>query len=595
MPPGKDTVDELQQLRRCIRDLVALSALPAIWRDHDARQICESLAETLVDMLHLEFVYVSVRREAGDAPIDVARAASGDASDQIAAFCNALGDQLYSRSPGTSLQMENPIGSGIVDVACSRIGITGDGLLVAASRELPFPSPTQRLLLGAAANQLAIALQRRAAEDALRELAATLETRVAERTRELEAETVERERAEAAFRQAQRMEAIGELTGGVAHDFNNLLMVIEGSLESLRRQVEGRGADRQLDAIARAARRGEHLTRQLLTFARRQPLRPVAMDLREDMPKLIDLIGTSLRGDIEVETRIAPDLWPIEVDPSEFELALLNIVLNARDAMPKGGRLILSARNRTLGSDSGGNDSGDAADLAGDFVEFTIADTGEGIPAAVLPRVFEPFYTTKEVGRGTGLGLSQVYGFAKQTGGGVTIASESGVGTTVRLLLPRSVAQVPADAVEPPRCAAAQSISTILLVEDNDEVADVTTAILEDIGYHASRARNAGEALTMLSNGGRFHLLLSDIVMPGGTSGLNLARIVRQRFPAMPILLTTGYSAAARQAVTEGLPILQKPYRRQTLESAVRQFLEPGSASGATVPRSYWSGNSVVD
>jgi two-component system NtrC family sensor kinase len=313
------------------------------------------------------------------------------------------------------------------------------------------------------------------------------------------------------------------------------------------------------------------------------------MDLRQDMPKLIDLIRTSLRGDIGVETRVAADLWPIEVDPSEFELALLNIVVNARDAMPKGGRLKLAARNRTFS-----NNGGHAADLAGDFVEFAIADTGHGIPAAVLPRVFEPFFTTKEVGKGTGLGLSQVYGFAKQTGGGVTITSEPGVGTTVRLLLPRSVALVPADAAEPRPQAAAQSISTILLVEDNDEVADTTAAILEDLGYEARRARNAGEALTMLSNGGSFDLLLSDIVMPGGTSGLDLARTVRQRFPALPILLTTGYSTAAREAAAEGLTILQKPYRRQTLASALGQFLEPRSASEAPAARSYPPRKSVI-
>ena len=197
--------------------------------------------------------------------------------------------------------------------------------------------------------------------------------------------------------------------------------------------------------------------------------------------------------------------------------------------------------------------------------------------------MFEPFFTTKELGKGTGLGLSQVYGFAKQTGGGVTIASEPGVGTTVRLLLPRSVALPLVDVVEPHRAPAAQSMRTILLVEDNDEVAEVTVGALEDIGYQASRARDAGEALTMLSNGRSFDLLMSDIVMPGGTSGLELARTVRQRFPAIPILLTTGYSTSAQEAVAEGLPILQKPYRRQTLESALRQFFDTRPAADATI------------
>ena len=300
-------------------------------------------------------------------------------------------------------------------------------------------------MLTVAANQAALTLEREHAERALREsearlrqLSSELEERVAERTRQLEAETAEREHAEAAFRQAQRMEAIGQLTGGVAHDFNNLLMVIGGNLEILRSKIAAPETTSRFETIDRAIRRGENLTRQLLAFSRRQTLRPVVLDLRHRLPKVLELIRPSLPGDIEVCLDIEPEVWPVEVDPGELELALLNIAVNARDAMPRGGRLILSARRRSLVE---GECSGNLP--AGEYVEISLSDTGEGIPADILPRIFEPFYTTKEVGRGSGLGLSQVYGFAQQSAGTVLIDSKPGLGTTIVLLLPRSAARVP--------------------------------------------------------------------------------------------------------------------------------------------------------
>src|SRR6185437_362238 len=208
-----------------------------------------------------------------------------------------------------------------------------------------------------------------------------------------------------------------------AHDFNNLLTVISGSVELLRLKLSDRGGDRQLAAIERAARRGENLTRQLLSFARRQTLHPKLVDIRHRLPKLLELIRPSLRGDIELAAEMQPDTWPVEVDPGELELALLNLATNARDAMPKGGRLVLASRNRTLR-----RGDPDAGELAGAFVEISVGDTGSGIPQHVLPRIFEPFFTTKEVGKGTGLGLSQVYGFAKESGGGVQVESGEGAG-----------------------------------------------------------------------------------------------------------------------------------------------------------------------
>ena len=252
------------------------------------------------------------------------------------------------------------------------------------------------------------------------------------RTERFEAEVARREVAEAALKQAQRLEAVGRLTGGVAHDFNNLLMVVNGNVERLKRHLPADERQRRaLDAIETAARRGAALTRHLLSFSRRQTHEPTPIDLVRHLPELDDMLRSSLRGDIAVAVHAPPDLWPTKVDPSEFELAILNLAVNARDAMPNGGRLTIAAQNVSL-ADPG------AIGLAGDYVALTVADTGTGIPPDLLARVFEPFFTTKEVGKGTGLGLSQVYGFARQSGGTATIASEPGRGTTVTLYLPRT-------------------------------------------------------------------------------------------------------------------------------------------------------------
>ena len=373
-------------------------------------------------------------------------------------------------------------------------------------------------------------------------------------------EVQRRESAENALRQTQKMEALGQLTGGVAHDFNNMLMVIGGNVEMLRKKV-GPGAERQIAAIEHAARSGEALTRKLLAFSRRRLVQARSVELGPFVLKVADLVKPSLPHGIELTVEIPPDVWPVQVDADDLELALVNVVLNARDAMPDGGTVTISARNRALAADSL-----DADHLVGDFVLLSVADSGTGIAGEHLSRVFEPFFTTKEVGRGTGLGLSQVYGFAKQNGGAVTIDSAPGNGATVNLLLRRS----DAPAAEPPqRMDDIKPPETVLLVEDNKDVAEATIAMLESLGCAVKHADAAEPALEMLTAGETFDLVLSDIVMPGGMSGVELARALRARYPSLPVLLTTGYSDVAQKAANEMFPILLKPYPLDALRQAL--------------------------
>nr|WP_279306508.1 ATP-binding protein [Microvirga solisilvae] len=385
------------------------------------------------------------------------------------------------------------------------------------------------------------------------------------RTRHFYAEVSRREKAEAALKQAQRLEAIGHLTGGVAHDFNNLLMVVKGNVDRLKRFPFDDRQMRSLDAIDHAATRGASLVRQLLSFSRQQTHEATVVNLGEYLTSLEDILRSSLRGDIILDMRV-PDLWNTKVDLNELELAILNIAVNARDAMPEGGRLTIQAWNATLFDP-------DLIGLQGDFVALSLTDTGLGIPEDVLPHVFEPFYTTKEVGKGTGLGLSQVYGFARQSGGTATILAEVGRGTTVTLYLPRSQ-EIPAgDAASHSRPQDAKGQGHILLVEDNRDIADVTRTNLEELGFHVTHAATVQAALNLLRQGMFFDLVFSDIVMPGEMNGVDLARVVRERYPSLPILLTTGYSNMAQTAMDEGLSILRKPYEMGELVESIERTL----------------------
>lgn len=392
------------------------------------------------------------------------------------------------------------------------------------------------------------------------------------RTARFQREVVRREVAEAALKQAQRLEAIGQLTGGVAHDFNNLLMVVCGNVERLRRYpITDERQLRAIESIDSAAKRGASLTRQLLSFSRRQTHEPAAVDLVRRLPQLEDMLRSSLRGDIAIEVQIAEGLWPTRIDFSELELAVLNIAVNARDAMPTGGHLTVAAQNVGFADVS-------TIGLAGDFVALSVTDTGRGIPPDVLGRVFEPFFTTKEVGKGTGLGLSQVYGFARQSGGTAAIASQPGRGTTVTLYLPRTREALIEEVPEPASSTTArrrEGRGRVLAVEDNLDVAEVTRSFLEELGYTVIHAPDVATAKALLSRpDADISLVFSDIVMPGDLNGLDLARTVRKEHGAkLPVLLATGYSDVAQAAADEGFAILRKPFDMRQLREALAKAI----------------------
>jgi two-component system NtrC family sensor kinase len=378
---------------------------------------------------------------------------------------------------------------------------------------------------------------------------------------------VEEARTRASALQAQRLEAVGQLTGGVAHDFNNLLTIISGNLELAERRTDLDGIRRMHKTIRHAVERGAGLTRQLLAFSRRQPLNPQTLDINPILETAQSWIARGMTESIQIGFDLAHDLWAVRLDPGEFEAALLNLAVNARDAMPNGGKLTFVSRNAPL-SDS------DIAKLGlslppGQYVEITIEDTGTGMTPEVLARVYEPFFTTKEIGKGTGLGLSQVYGFVQQSGGEVLIRSEPGKGTCVTLFLPRSNEPV---AVELP-AATEQDVrgsGIVLLVEDNDEVRKLTTTMLQDLGYTPVVARSGVEALAMLRAGEPIDLVLSDIVMPRGISGVDLAEQVVTSRPQIKVLLTTGLPDRSR---TQQFPVLPKPFTNLELGVAIKQVL----------------------
>jgi two-component system NtrC family sensor kinase len=372
------------------------------------------------------------------------------------------------------------------------------------------------------------------------------------RTRRLYAEAAGRVAAEAALRQSQRLEALGQLTGGVAHDFNNLLMVIGGSAERARSRSEDAQVSRSLSMIEAAVKKGETLTRRLLSFSRGHTLAPRVIDLGECIASVQDVLRQSLRGNVQLDFKTPDHPLIAKVDPDELEIALLNLTVNARDAMPNGGSIFITLQTARLPDDasSGG--------LAGDFAVIEIVDTGSGIPAEVKERIFEPYFTTK-ADKGTGLGLSQVYGFAKHSGGGITVDSEPGKGTAFRLFLPLSTEALSSnkDAVAPAEIL--QSGGRVLLVEDNPEVAIIAADHLEQCGCTVLRAQTAEAAIEVLGKDKTIALVFSDIVMPG-KSGLELGRWTRANRPGIPVVLATGYSEQASVAVSEGFPLLAKPY-----------------------------------
>jgi len=380
---------------------------------------------------------------------------------------------------------------------------------------------------------------------------------------------------ELALRQAQKMEAMGQLTGGIAHDFNNLLTVIIGNLEMLEGKLTT-PLQRELTTEALdAADLGARLTTRLLAFARRSHLEPESINLNSFVLGLTDMLHRTLGETVYLSSALTPNLWPVRVDPSQVESAIVNLTVNARDAMPQGGRLVIETGNAVVDEEMSGRLDGLQP---GDYVRLSVSDTGTGMTTAVRERAFEPFFTTKEMGRGTGLGLSMIYGFAKQSGGAATIDSDLGSGTVVSIYLPRHRVQptliVDADLANTALAGAGQ---TILAVEDDERVRKLTVARLTQLGYTVLAAGSGAEAIELLASGKPVDLLFSDVVMPGGMSGFELRTKVQALYPNMPVVLTSGYAEELSRdnAARDGrLKILNKPYRLADLAAAIDSALK---------------------
>ena len=370
--------------------------------------------------------------------------------------------------------------------------------------------------------------------------------------------------------QAQRLEAIGQLTGGVAHDFNNLLTVIIGNLELISRARGDLGKiERLVQNAMMAARRGEHLVRQLLTYARRQINHPQTVNLNQLITNTENLVRRAIGEQTEVVLRLSPLLAPVEIDPAQFEAAILNLAINSRDAMAEGGRITIETHNVTVD----GQHAGDPDATAGPYVLVAVSDCGAGMSAAVQARAFDPFFTTKEVGKGSGLGLSQVYGFAKTAGGFVRIYSELGIGTTVKLYLPQSANRAALRAPSAETAFPSTGGGTILLVEDDEDVLAVTAKSLSELGYEVVTASNAARAMEILKGDQPIDLLFSDVIIPGGTNGAQLAVTARHVRPQLKVLLGSGYTAAAlslEHGLPDDLDVVGKPYQRDELAKKLR-------------------------
>ncbi|HLH98818.1 MAG TPA: response regulator [Xanthobacteraceae bacterium] len=423
------------------------------------------------------------------------------------------------------------------------------------------------------------ALRGRRRQYECRRLNEGLEERVQERTselaaanRQLLAQISERERVELTLRQMQRLEAVGQLTSGVAHDFNNLLTVVLGNIRFIERRLSDAGVDgdiaQRLTYMRIAAERGAKLTDQLLTFSRRARLEPRAIDLNEVVGGMRDLMQSTIGGSVRIETRMAADLWPALADPTQLELAVLNLAINARDAIEIGGTLEVITRNVTLGAPTHPEEP-----PAGDYVAICVADNGCGMTEEVRAKAFEPFFTTKGVGKGSGLGLSQVLGFAKQSGGGVRLESQQSRGTRVDIYLPRAQAKLAAR-IEAPhtRQAAEVSAANLLVVDDDNAVREVAAATLRDLGYSVVEAGSAGAALELIEKYPNLDLVVLDFAMPG-MNGAELARQVRAKRPGFSFVFITGFADRSALAGFNESQIVRKPFMNDELAAKVRQAL----------------------
>ncbi len=384
-----------------------------------------------------------------------------------------------------------------------------------------------------------------------------------------------RKEVETALVNAQKMEAVGQLTGGIAHDFNNLLTVITGNLELLQMQLDEEADHDLLAEALDAAQLGADLTSRLLAFARRSMLSPQSIAANTLIENMSGILARTLRGNILVETRLGSDIWDVEADPGQVENALLNLAVNARDAMPDGGRLVIETSNISVEDEFFTKETGVAT---GDYVRISMADTGVGMGPETLERAFEPFFTTKEVGKGTGLGLSMVFGFARQSNGHATIYSEAGVGTTVNVYLPRALAEGSGIEEQSDKTAEGFPVGngqTILVVEDDERVRKLSVERLRRLNYNVCEATDGASALKLLGSTVVIDAVFTDIVMPGGMSGYQLANEIHQVNPTMPVLMTSGY---AEELFENGnrpgsLPkLLRKPYKLDELARAMGEL-----------------------
>ena len=387
----------------------------------------------------------------------------------------------------------------------------------------------------------------------------------------------ERLRLEVQLKQAQKMEAIGQLTGGVAHDFNNLLTVIIGNSEVLLEELRDDEPRRKLlEPVIAAAERGASLTQLMLAFARRQPLEPTTFDINEVVTRMNSLLRRTIGESVEIDLRLTQPLWKVTADIRQLESAVANIVLNARDAMPNGGMLMIETANADLSADYVARNIGVNP---GRYVMLALTDTGTGIAPELRDRIFEPFFTTKEIGKGTGLGLSMVHGFVKQTGGHIKVYSELGHGTTLKIYLPRADDDEEMSSEPGMRglLRVAVGVETILVVEDDPHVRVLTAQQLRRFGYHVTEAADGPSALRAVEQHGAPDLLFTDVIMPGGLTGRQLADRIKEIKPAIKILFTSGYTEDAilhQGRLDPGVHLLQKPYRSDKLAQKVREVLD---------------------
>ena len=451
----------------------------------------------------------------------------------------------------------------------SRTGEVIGGLFFGHPKVGVFTEASERLIVGLA-GQAAIAIDNSRLFEAAQRANQTLEERVKERTRELED-------AHEALRQSQKMETVGQLTGGIAHDFNNLLQIVSGNLDLLRQKLPTDAAHlkRYADRAFSGADRAATLTQRLLAFSRRQPLMPKPVDINRLIPGMSELLHRTLGETIEVESVLAPRLWTVEADPNQLENAIINLAINARDAMPEGGKLTIETWNTHL-------DQAYAAQnpevASGQYAVICISDTGVGMDLETLAKAVEPFFTTKEIGRGTGLGLSMVYGFVKQSGGHIKIYSELGEGTTVKMYLPRLLGTFHAENDDSPIAPiGAFGNEVILVCEDDEDVRSYSSEVLRELGYEVIEAADGAAALAILKANRSINLLFTDVVLPGGLSGADLAKEASKLKPELKTLYTTGY---ARNAIVHhgrldpGVDLLTKPFSYSDLAARVRDILD---------------------